>query len=71
MVKNRLDRASVPQGADFYYLDLLQFRDVSNHIASSFQVHHESPQILLIKKGECIFEESHNAIDMDEIISYL
>jgi len=67
MVKNRLERESAPTGADFYYLDLLQFREHSNQIAQLFKVHHESPQILLIKNGSCIYHESHHAIEMDEI----
>ncbi len=33
-----------------------------------FSVEHESPQILLIKNGECVYDESHNAISMDEIV---
>lgn len=67
MVKNRLDKATQPDNIKFYYLDLLQHRNISNKIAEDFQVHHESPQVLLIKNGECIYEESHNGIFMEEI----
>lgn len=67
MVKNRLDKAAQPDNIKFYYLDLLQHRNISNKIAEDFQVHHESPQVLLIKNGECIYEESHNGIFMEEI----
>lgn len=67
MAKNRLERSTQPENIDFYYLDLIRHRDISNKIAENFQVHHESPQILLIKNGECIYEESHNGIDMEEI----
>lgn len=67
MVKNRLDKAEQPDNIKFYYLDLLQHRNISNKIAEDFQVHHESPQVLLIKNGECIYEESHNGIFMEEI----
>lgn len=67
VAKNRLDHSSAPEGVDFYYLDLLQFRPLSNAIAEKYQVHHESPQVLLIRNGECIFDESHNAISMDEL----
>ena len=55
------------ENVDFYLLDLLSFRNISNEIADQFNVHHQSPQILLIHKGECIFDESHNAIAMDEV----
>lgn len=68
MAKSRLERAEAPAGIDFYYLDLLAHRALSNDIASAFSVHHESPQVLLISRGECIYDESHSGIDMHEII---
>jgi len=71
MAKGRLDRAVQPEGVDFYYLDLLAYRSVSNKIADKFHVPHESPQILLIKNAECIYEETHNGINMDDIVAQL
>lgn len=68
MAKSRLDRSVAPAGIDFYYLDLIRYRNLSNKIADDFHVHHESPQVILIRHGECIYDESHNAIVMDEII---
>lgn len=50
-----------------FYLDLIQYREVSNFIAERFQVHHESPQILLIQNGECTFDASHLDIQVVEI----
>lgn len=67
MAKGRLERADAPQDVDFYYLDLIKYRSISNRIAEDFSVNHESPQILVIKNGECIYDESHNGISMDEI----
>ncbi|HEY1005772.1 MAG TPA: monothiol bacilliredoxin BrxC family protein [Sphingobacteriaceae bacterium] len=32
-----------------------------------FQVHHESPQLLLIQNGECILDQSHGDISVDEV----
>ncbi len=52
-----------------YYLDLISHRDISNKIASEFEVEHESPQILLLKNGEVIYNESHYGIDFNEILS--
>jgi bacillithiol system protein YtxJ len=52
-----------------YYLDLLRFRPVSREIAEKFQVHHESPQILLIHNGECIYDASHLDITVTELRS--
>ncbi len=67
MIKSKLERIVPPGETDFYCLNLLRYRHISNKIASEFNVHHQSPQILLIKDGECIYDESHNGIDMNEI----
>jgi bacillithiol system protein YtxJ len=50
-----------------YYLDLKVHRDISNHISEKFSVHHESPQVLLIKDGECIYDASHMDISVEEL----
>lgn len=50
-----------------YYLDLLRYRPISNQIAETFSVHHESPQVLLIRNSECFYDESHLDIKVDEI----
>ena len=71
MVLNRLERDDQPSSMDFYLLDLLSYRPISNDIAERFHVHHESPQIIIIKNGEAIFDESHLAIQMDELASYI
>jgi bacillithiol system protein YtxJ len=44
------------------YLDLLAHRDISNQIASELQVEHQSPQILVLKNGTCVFTETHQSI---------
>ena len=69
MAKNRLERSAVVDTVDFNYLDLIRHRDISQRIAEDFHVEHESPQILLIKNGECVYDESHTGISMDEIIA--
>ncbi|GAA4970214.1 bacillithiol system redox-active protein YtxJ [Algibacter aquimarinus] len=48
---------------DLYYLDLLSNRDISNEIAAKFQVMHESPQLLVIKNGVVVAQDSHGAIN--------
>ena len=69
LAKSRLEKEPHPSGLDCYYLDLLQYRHISNKIAEEFSVHHESPQVLLIQHGECVYDESHLGIRMDEILS--
>ncbi len=67
MAKSRLDRKEAPEGIDFYFLDIINYRNISNKIARDFQVHHESPQVLIISNGTCIYNESHSGIDMEDI----
>ncbi len=69
MARHRLDKIEPPEGVDFYFLDIISNRNISNKIATDFRVRHESPQVLLIKKGECIYDESHSGIHMDDIIN--
>lgn len=52
---------------DTYFLDLISYRDVSNEIASRFQVVHQSPQLVLIKDGKSIYDASHSEIDALEL----
>ena len=68
VAKNRLERSTQPSEMDFHFLDLIKLRSLSNKIAEEFKVYHESPQILVIKNGECIYDESHSGIDMEEIV---
>ena len=69
MAKSRLERATTPNNLDFHYLDLIAHRDISAMVANEFDVQHESPQIIVVKDGKCIYDESHSGIDMDEIIA--
>jgi len=55
------------KGIEMYYLDLLEYRSVSNAIAEKFGVTHQSPQVLLIMGGECVYDESHFKIEADKI----
>ena len=67
MAKNRLDKAMQPADIDFHYLDLINYRAISNKVADRFGVQHQSPQVLMIKDGKCVYDESHMGIAMDEI----
>lgn len=71
MALNRIKFDATFSNADFYLLDLLKHRNLSSSIANDYEVQHASPQILIIKNAECIYDESHSAINMDEIIEYI
>lgn len=66
MVKNRIEKWKMDE-TEIFLLDLIKYRGLSNLIAEKFSVHHESPQILVLKNGNCIYNESHNAINFEEI----
>jgi bacillithiol system protein YtxJ len=68
MVKKRfeLDWDKLPGNLPLYFLDLIRYRDLSNQVASDFQVYHESPQLLLIKDGECVLDLSHGQVSVEE-----
>ncbi|MCW3077335.1 MAG: ytxJ [Bacteroidetes bacterium] len=68
---NRLERAwKKEDGTKIkpYLLDLLNHRDVSNAIATRYNIEHQSPQILVIEKGKCIFTQTHSEIRLEEIL---
>src|SRR4051812_46258513 len=67
MALSRLERTYTPMNADFYLLDSISYRSISNKIAQAFDVAHESPQVLVIINEKCIYDESHSGINMDEI----
>jgi bacillithiol system protein YtxJ len=50
-----------------YYLDLIAYRPISNHVAEQFGVWHESPQVLLIRNGASVYNASHYDISFESI----
>ncbi len=50
-----------------YFLDLLSHRPVSNQIAHTLDVVHQSPQLLLIHDGKCVYNASHMEISYPEL----
>ena len=69
--KFELEGDAIPENVPVYYLDLLNYREISNAIADIFQVHHQSPQLLVIKNGECTFEATHSEISAEEAAEQL
>lgn len=67
MVKSRLEKSTPSSDIDFYYLDLLKYRPLSNQIAAHFNIRHESPQIILVRNGKAFYNEDHSAITPEDI----
>lgn len=56
--------------ADCWVLDLLCFRELSNTLASRYNIQHQSPQIIVLKEGIVVGNASHERIDADFILSF-
>jgi bacillithiol system protein YtxJ len=52
---------------DMYFLDLLNYRALSQDISTKFNVMHQSPQVLVIKNGAVIYHDSHDYISVNKI----
>lgn len=66
---NRLERNWVQENTNAvpFFLDLINHRDVSNEIADLLGVHHQSPQMILVKDRKAIFSSTHMDISFDDI----
>ena len=73
MAKSRLESSwnYLDEEMPIYYLDLIQYRNVSDKIATEFKVEHASPQVLVIKDGASVYHTSHNDIRSDIFKSFL
>jgi len=67
----KLQNNCCPQHVDFYFLDMSAYKHISEKVSETVHIPHHSPQILLIKNGECIFEESQADISVDQIMEHL
>lgn len=68
IAKHRLDdHWDISDKVDLYYLDLIRHRNISNQIAEKFEIVHESPQVLVIKDGRCVYDVSHMDINVQEV----
>lgn len=67
IAKARLESSWDISDVQPFYVDVKTHRAISLKIAELFSVEHESPQLLLIRKGECIYDASHLDIAVDEL----
>jgi bacillithiol system protein YtxJ len=69
--KFELDGKLFDETTPLYFLDLIKYRDLSKAIAEVFNVQHESPQLLLVKDGECVLDQSHSSISAEEVVEVM
>lgn len=67
MARNRVESDWNLTEVTPYFLDLLAHRSISNAIAAKWGVEHQSPQLILIKDGKAIFDESHLDINLSAV----
>jgi bacillithiol system protein YtxJ len=73
MALSRLEQRwnMAPEDCDFYFVDLLNHRDVSNELAAQTNIAHQSPQAILVGNREVIYTATHGDIDADEMAKIL
>ncbi|MEO9570050.1 MAG: bacillithiol system redox-active protein YtxJ [Polaribacter sp.] len=54
-----------------YYLDLLNYRSISEEVGYTFQVMHQSPQLLIVKNGVSIHNASHYDITLTDLSRFM
>ena len=68
---SRFERAWGDTENAAFYLDLIAYRPISLEIAEKFGIQHQSPQVLVINKGDCTYSATHWDISVDELKPYL
>jgi len=66
MAKSRIER--ITANKIVYMVDVVKNRPISQRIADIVDVRHESPQLLIIHKGKCVFSSSHSAITSEQLL---
>ena len=59
------------QDLKVYYLDLLNYRNISDEVGYTFQVMHQSPQLLAIKNGVSVYDASHYDITITDLTRFI
>jgi bacillithiol system protein YtxJ len=55
----------------FYMIDVISDRAVSRAVADQLNVEHESPQLLLVKNGACVYDASHEAVSLKPVLGFI
>lgn len=71
LIKSRIEASTLPDFTPLGYVDVIQHRQLSQLIEAQLSERHESPQILILHHGECVWAEDHMAIDPEEVLAML
>ncbi|KGL63591.1 bacillithiol system redox-active protein YtxJ [Polaribacter sp. Hel1_85] len=59
------------QNLKVYYLDLLNYRNISDEVGYTFQVMHQSPQLLVVNNGVSVHNASHYDITITNLSRFI
>ena len=59
--------ASSDKEVEYYFLDLIKYRPISNQIVEDFGVSHQSPQMIVLVDGKAVANASHQSISVSLI----
>jgi bacillithiol system protein YtxJ len=54
-----------------YYLDLLNYRNISDEVGIAFQIMHQSPQLIVVKNKVSVFNASHSDITQTALSRFM
>ncbi len=54
-----------------YLVNVIEERPISNQIAQITHITHQSPQVLVIKSGQCVYHASHDHINAEDVKKHL
>jgi bacillithiol system protein YtxJ len=71
MAFNRVQKEAnaINEKFNFYLIDVVANRNLSQQLASELDVEHESPQVIVVNEGKVIFHTSHMAISPQSLLS--
>jgi bacillithiol system protein YtxJ len=62
--------SDLPDNVDLLFIDLLQFRELSNSLAEQLHVKHESPQVIVVRDGKTVYHASHDSIHTQDVAQH-
>jgi len=73
MVKRRLESKWEKETSDvpLYLLDLIAHRELSDKVSATFEIRHESPQLILLINGSSTYHASHISISANALAKHI
>jgi bacillithiol system protein YtxJ len=65
------DSPELTSTVNLKYLDLIAYRDISDWLANTLNVTHQSPQVILVQNKEVVHIATHSEINSAEILEVI